>query len=532
MMSKTIHRSLGLATLIVSISASAAAQGPFGLASQNVAPTTGPAGTLALVGGSDSCASPEAIGGTGTFAYDTTLATTGTQGQSEALCSGFGGSGIANDVWFAWTASFTGTARVSTCGLTTDDTKLAAYSGSGCPLAGSALACDDDTCGVQSTVEFSAVSGSTYTLQLGHFPGSLPGTGSFSIAQVQAPTCGQPHDGVSEDSVGLALGGDLAYLVYNDCMSVIDTVEVAFGSKTGASVPNGAPATIAIWNDPNDDGDPSDAVLIGAYAIPGGVVNSGTDFMNSYSTTTILGAPYPASGGTFVGVVVTHLAGAYAGPIDTNVPVLDANWLVGNTAPGTFDFNALTHNDVLPQLLEAVTPGNFLLSLTGSSSAGDNQGTSLCDGSGGNCPCAAVGAPGAGCPTSTTSGAVLSDTGNAQFSNDTYGFAVAGVPGVKPGLIFKGSANLNPGINTIADSDGLLCTSPQLRGDVVVTDALGTATITAFQAGSAFGATANSGSTTYYQFWFRDPPNPCTPATAQGQVGFNFSNMIGTNWIQ
>ncbi|MFT7487376.1 MAG: hypothetical protein ACI9F9_003237, partial [Candidatus Paceibacteria bacterium] len=35
----------------------------------------------------------------------------------------------------------------------------------------------------------------------------------------------------------------------------------------------------------------------------------------------------------------------------------------------------------------------------------------------------------------------------------------------------------------------------------------------------------------YYQFWFRDPTNLCTPATGSGHVGFNFSNMIGTDWL-
>jgi hypothetical protein len=368
-------------------------------------------------------------------------------------------------------------------------------------------------------------------LQVGHWPTSLPGTGSFSITQVSAPTCGQPHDGVSDDSVGLTMGGDLAWLVYNDCMSVIDSVQVAFGSTAGGSVANGSPASIAIWNDPNNDGDPADAVLVGVYAIPGGVLNSGTDFMNSYSMTTILGSPYPTTGGTFVGVVVTHLPGEYSAPVDTNVPIPGVNWLSGNTTPGTFNYNTLVYNDVAPVLLDTVLPGNFLVTLTGTGGPGDNQGVSLCDGSGGNCPCGAVGSAGAGCPTSTTSGAVFADMGNAQFSNDTYGFSISGVPGAKPGLIFKGSSNLSPGISTITNSDGLLCTSPQLRGSVFVTSAAGNATVTTFQAGSSFGSAANAAGTTYYQYWFRDPPNPCTPATGQGQVGFNFSNMIGTVWI-
>ena len=116
--------------------------------------------------GSDSCSTPTAIAGQGTFAYDNTLATTGAEGQNEAVCYKFGSSAVDNDVWFAWTADFTGNAEISTCGGTSDDSKIGAYSGSACPTTGTALDCNDDTCGLQSSILIPVTSGSTYMVRV------------------------------------------------------------------------------------------------------------------------------------------------------------------------------------------------------------------------------------------------------------------------------------------------------------------------------------------------------------------------------
>ena len=143
-----------------------------------------------LVGGADSCASPDVVVGVGMFAFDDTLATTGAEGQGESACNVSFGSGTAvlNDVWFTWVAPNSGVATFETCGLTTVDTKIAVYAGNTCPAA-SALACNDDACGgftFQSGLTFPCVVGNSYVLQLGLYPGTFPaatpGTGSFRIA--------------------------------------------------------------------------------------------------------------------------------------------------------------------------------------------------------------------------------------------------------------------------------------------------------------------------------------------------------------
>ncbi|HIG10082.1 MAG: hypothetical protein ABGY71_11845 [bacterium] len=137
----------------------------------------------------DDCATPVAIAGQGSFAFNNLLASTGLEGQNESLCLGFGASGIDRDVWFDWTADATGEACVSTCGILLD-TKLAVYPAGGCPAAGSAIQCNDDAAicgGLQAAVKFAAFAGSSYLFQLGNFPGAAGGSGSFDVSIATGP---------------------------------------------------------------------------------------------------------------------------------------------------------------------------------------------------------------------------------------------------------------------------------------------------------------------------------------------------------
>lgn len=139
-----------------------------------------------FLGGGDDCATPTMIGGQGTVPFDNTNATAGAEGQNESLCLYAGVSAIDHDVWFEWTAPCSGIATLTTCTLgTTVDTKIGVYPGPGCPADGTALDCDEDSCGpnqFESEINWSAVFGSTYTIQIGTFPGAAGGTGTFSLS--------------------------------------------------------------------------------------------------------------------------------------------------------------------------------------------------------------------------------------------------------------------------------------------------------------------------------------------------------------
>ncbi len=129
----------------------------------------------AFAQGSDSCATPNAIAGVGTFPFSNTSAAQ--TGDVQPGCVT-----IFRDVWFTWTAPATDQFELNDCGLAAWDTVFAVYNGSACPTP-PALGCNDDSCGLQTRVTFQAQAGNAYTFQLGSFSSSGSGSGSFQIVQ-------------------------------------------------------------------------------------------------------------------------------------------------------------------------------------------------------------------------------------------------------------------------------------------------------------------------------------------------------------
>lgn len=158
-----------------------------------------------------------------------------------------------------------------------------------------------------------------------------------------------------------------------------------------------------------------------------------------------------------------------------------------------------------------------------------DPGMAFCfgDGSGAACPCGANGNPGEGCAnTGGTGGATLSASGHPGFTVDTFEMFIDGIPGAKAGLAIKGSATLGGGNGNLV-GDGLLCTSPQIRSQVMMSNNTGRVTMTNWR-GQSFvsypGAANAPGTPTYYQWWYRDPAGTCS-----GQ-GFNFTNAWVVTW--
>lgn len=153
------------------------------------------------------CDDAEVIFGTGVFPFENAFAST--DGPPHANCDiyGNGQRQITHDVWYCWTAPCTDTVYVRTCGLTSVDTRLAAYAGCVCPPSGAdLLECDDDLCGFpsdnQSMVRFQATAGHSYLLRVGTYPLAPGGAGNFEMtcgAPIQE-TCGIPEAGSCCDS--------------------------------------------------------------------------------------------------------------------------------------------------------------------------------------------------------------------------------------------------------------------------------------------------------------------------------------------
>ena len=94
--------------------------------------------------------------------------------SGEPSCAGYGGS-----VWFTWIANRSGLVELNTVG-SSYDTVLSVYLRSGgSPTTanpGELQACNDDSGGLQSQIQFSAIYGQIYYIQVLQYRGSAPGT--------------------------------------------------------------------------------------------------------------------------------------------------------------------------------------------------------------------------------------------------------------------------------------------------------------------------------------------------------------------
>ena len=130
----------------------------------------------------DNCYNARSIGDVEYEPFNTTLAT-------------FDGPGYCMEspnIWYTYTATITGNVTVSLCyhesvdldNLSDDedfDTRLAIYKGGNCPSSLSdMIECNDDFCGFQSEITFTATAGRQYLIEVGGFD-SMTGSGEISI---------------------------------------------------------------------------------------------------------------------------------------------------------------------------------------------------------------------------------------------------------------------------------------------------------------------------------------------------------------
>lgn len=128
------------------------------------------------------------------------------------------------------------------------------------------------------------------------------------------------------------------------------------------------------------------------------------------------------------------------------------------------------------------------------------------------CPCLAFGDLGEGCMNSSGSGARLSAGGSADLISDGFTLQVSGAPANQAGVLFHGTTQ-----NSVPLADGILCTVPVQRYPLHVLDETGGTSY------SHLGAQATSGTTNYYQYYFRDTAGACGG-------GFNFTNGWQVIW--
>jgi hypothetical protein len=114
-------------------------------------------------------------------------------------------------------------------------------------------------------------------------------------------------DGTPENSVGLSGGGTITWMNQFTALpgaTNIKSIAVAWGK-----IPNGSSATVNLWQDLNNDGNPADMVLLTSLLVS--VLNSDTNIFNIYDI-----ADQVVSGSFFVGVEMATVAGDYPASID------------------------------------------------------------------------------------------------------------------------------------------------------------------------------------------------------------------------
>ena len=170
------------------------------------------------------CASAAAVG-EGAHAYDTSAGTP----SGAAACD----SDMENDTWFAYTASCSGDATVSTCGQTGTDSDSVLIVYDSCANANeNCITSADDGCGdsgFMSEVTFAVTGGTTYMVQLGgsQGPGGTGGTGGTGTLEISLSTFrrGDANDSGEFDGVAdaLALLGYLFSSSEHTCIDALDS---------------------------------------------------------------------------------------------------------------------------------------------------------------------------------------------------------------------------------------------------------------------------------------------------------------------
>ena len=186
----------------------------------------------------------------------------------------------------------------------------------------------------------------------------------------------QYDDGTSENAVAIGTGVTaIEALWFNQFAvipgaNVIGSVDIAWGTpanSTPASQLNGTPVTIAIWSDPNGDGNPSDAVLLGS--VPGTVQDANTDTFITYTFPTAVTVPGTSF---FVGDMTpaNNSVEPFIESLDQNTSA-GKSWTAFNSNGAPVDINNIGNNDTVAVIDSFGIPGNWLIRANATTTTGD-----------------------------------------------------------------------------------------------------------------------------------------------------------------
>ncbi|MEO7166943.1 MAG: hypothetical protein ABI787_00875 [Spartobacteria bacterium] len=197
-------------------------------------------------------------------------------------------------------------------------------------------------------------------------------------------------DGTAEDSVGFGNGSqNFESLWFNQFdvipgQTSISTVSVAWGTPAFPDALDGTPVTIAVWSDPNGDGNPSDAVLLAS--MPATIQNANTNTFADYTFATPVDLPAGATS-FFVGDMTPMNNGPqhFFQGIDQSSTLHRQSWIAAMSSGGAVDINNPGNNDFLGLIDDFGLPGNWLIRAdAGGGTGGDITLTAKARRQGGN----------------------------------------------------------------------------------------------------------------------------------------------------
>ena len=173
-------------------------------------------------------------------------------------------------------------------------------------------------------------------------------------------------DGTAEDAVGFGNGAQNFQSVWANQFEVIPgqttitSLDIAWGTPNFIEPIDGTPVTIGIWSDPNGDGSPTDAVLLGQ--VSGTIQNAGTDTFVNYAFSPAVALPAGATS-FFVGDLTPSNSGPehFFQGIDENSTLFRQSWVVANSSGADVDINNLGNNDFISIIDDQGLPGNWLI---------------------------------------------------------------------------------------------------------------------------------------------------------------------------
>ena len=167
----------------------------------------------------DDCVNAISIGEVTSYDFSNLMATTdGPDHPNSCQSPGASPAVTYNDIWYAYTATFSGYAEWTICGTANFDTKIMVYNaGSSCPVTDADLyTCSEDAAGclnATSAVIFEVTMNETYLLRLGAYGDGSPGEfgeGNFTISETDQPPMGPENDNCA-NAIEVMLGNDQAF---------------------------------------------------------------------------------------------------------------------------------------------------------------------------------------------------------------------------------------------------------------------------------------------------------------------------------